>query len=185
MNHRIFFAVGFFLLFAFDAPKITHAAALSGFDGHPWGTPAAAISGESREIMGGAILAKRTALPSLKKTYRLNDAYKIYYFCGGVLCGGKLSLIFNKGFREIGVSRAMTQMKAIVGTAYGHLGEPGRVGDGLWSVDGGFISAATVIKGNRSLVEVFYRGPEYLKTLADSERGLNAELNHNLWGFRF
>lgn len=175
------------ILFAAAAAGSAHAASLSGFDGLPWGTPATAVSGESREMMGGAVLAKRIGLSALKETYHLDGAYKVYYFCDGTLCGGKLSLVFGRGFQQTSVDTVITHMKAIVGSAYGHIGQPNRLSDDLWSISGSIVSVAPVMQSDHSVVEVFYRGPVYLQTLAKSERSLNAKLSPSVasWKFNF
>lgn len=167
-------------------PVYPQADELVGFDTLKWGSPISSIQGESRTLMGGNIQAVRQPLSGVETDLEVYMAYKIFYFCGDAgLCGGKLFLAHDKKLPHI--DSTIGRVKSILGSKYGHIGQPGRTSDSSWSLEAGTITVSSGVDGGYPVVEVLYRTPNYNAAVAQYESSFVESWKGKIdaWSFRF
>ena len=185
MFRRLLWSLIFVVLCS--APTMAEST-LKGFDGLAWGTPLSAVKGETREELGGRILAVRNPLDKFKDTYSLSGAYKIYYICRDRgLCGGKLKLVFKKRLQATPVSRTLRNLKALLVDKYGPSPSGPYVSGATWTLSGGVISLVSGARKNYPFIEVLYRSKVYNETEFKAEQALSSKMKSmaESWNFRF
>ena len=181
MRHFLFIAA--LVLFASPA---AHAGDLTGFDGLPWETPVESVQGESREMLGGEVMAKRSRLEKFEASINAHTVYKVYYFCADTgLCGGNLFIAHKK--RLSNPKATIDHLKALLGDAHGYLGETGRGADTSWIFPSGRIFISTSFDDGHPIVEVKYQGNEYMRAKSRHEAAMVARSKDAIesWGFKF